>query len=683
MGAMSLSAATNNTGNAPAFILIDLCSNGIGDTDGNYDAPRMSPDIFDIGIDLGADDQVDLWLSGEDAAYLGRGNSNIISPDSWRRIYFFQLDQYAGQMIKLHIVDQSEEYYMAINAIRINAADGVVVSNAITNGFFEDGLNGWTVIDSTIADANSLIVTDEFADYVNYSGSFLSTMTDPESGDFTEKVTVVSDAFELPQVTSFIHGIVSGGGSEFVNLEGALDSDNESGVYVDLGTETENPNGQYDEGQDIPLVGFWGGAASAGRNDLATVFINTSGTEGRRAQFVGFDDSFEYHIALDGIRMNWDWEEEIITNGGFDQDIPGPGSSDANLVDWLNDEQGDFLIASDHPSGGIPGWSVIKKEGAFGEVFWFDASARDDHMTGRAWVGTGGGDLTQDGLEIRSDVFTIQRIPAPEESVFVQFASAQGTNRLRYGGASGEEAAFARIQLIVDTNGDGQFGDDDFHYIQTNQGMAYNQSNSGRDLWHHPEYRWYIKPEHQGLQAIFQAEDNFGPFKASWGWMCVDDLFVWDGQEARLAFPNSDFEQGSMENWDDVTTGGTGFDTWLSGSKQALADGLVTHSAMNNRSTDIDGDFAADTAARETGGGDSGLGVLTSIPFELPKLAPTAAPSSASITLSDDGSQVTLEWTSGTLTSSDAVDGDFAPVDGASSPYTIAPEGRNRFFRVQ
>jgi len=32
--------------------------------------------------------------------------------------------------------------------------------------------------------------------------------------------------------------------------------------------------------------------------------------------------------------------------------------------------------------------------------------------------------------------------------------------------------------------------------------------------------------------------------KNGWSWIAVDDLFVWDGAHARLAFTNSDFELG-------------------------------------------------------------------------------------------------------------------------------------------
>ena len=685
MLSISLSqAATNNTGNSPGFILIDICSNGIGDGENSFDIPRMEPNVFDIGLDLGADGDVDLWLSNENAEYLGRGNSDAIGIGSWRRLHFFQLDQYVGQTLSLHIVDQSEAYYLAINAIRVNAADGNVVENAIANGFFEDGLIGWNVKSTNISDPSSMVINDSAGDYVQYSGKFLSTMTNPESGDFTQKATLVSDPFVLPQVTSFIYGNVSGGASEFVNIEGALGSDNKSGVYIDLGTSNEAPNGQYDQNVDLPLIGCYGGSAGGARNSFYSVFINTTGLEGRQAQVVGFDDSLEYHIGLDAFRMNWDWEEKIIENGGFDQGIPTPDSDDPNLADWLNDEQGDFLIHSDHPSGSIPGWQVIKKDGGFGEAFWFDTNSRDDHMSGRAWIGTGGGDMSNDGVEIRSDVFSIEPIPSSEESVFVQFASAQGSNRLRYGGDNGEEAAFGRIELIVDTNGDGLYNNDDFIYTQTNQAMAHNMSNSHRDLWHHPEYRWYIKPEHQGLMAMFRAEDRFGPFKASYGWMCVDDLFVWDGHEAQLAFPNSDFEMGTMENWNEVITGGNGFTSWLSGSKKALDASLVTHSAMNNRSTDIDGDFAADTASNQTGGGDSGMGILTSQPFALPNLNKSVNPSYGTVYTYGFDDETLQGWQQvktsetgpeklGLMSQNNPEVGDSAPPAPLTSPAFIGP----------
>ncbi len=619
-------AATNNSGQPPAFIMIDVCSNGLGDPDGSFDAPRFQPDVFDIGLDIGADGTIDRWLSKEPAMWFGGGNSDQINHAAWRRFYFFQLDEHTGKQMRLRIVDRSAEYYIAINTIRVNGADGKVVPNPIRNGFFEaaNALEGWTVKETSVADPAKLIVSDPTGKYVSYGAKFLSTMTNPESGDFSEKAVLESDTFTLTPVTSFIYGNVSGGGSEFVNLPGANGSDNKSGVYLDLGTAAQDPNGQYDPGSDVALEGFWGGAAGGGANDFGSIFINTSGLEGRRAQIVGFDDSTLYHVTLDAFRANWDWEEKILRNGGFDEGIPTP-QSHPNATTWF-DEVGNALKASDHPSGAVPGWKVNRKANATGNAWFFDGNARKDHMSGRTFVGTGGGDLTGTGVEIRSDVFVIQAIPNATENVFVQFASAQGTDRTRYQ-ADGSDIAFGRVELIIDVNGNGQFGDaSDFRYVQRNQAMAPNQSNSGRDLWHHPEYRWYIRPEHQGLKAVFRAEDHYGTFKASWGWLCIDDLFVWDGKTAQLAFPNSDFEKGTLENWTAEISVGSGFDTWLSGSKKALDAGKVQHSTMNNRSVDIDGDYAADTAARETGGGDNGMGVLTSMAFTLPKLASTGTP---------------------------------------------------------
>ena len=53
-------AGTNNHGKAPALITIDLCSNGIGDGSGSFGVPRLTPEVFDIGIDVGADGTIDL-----------------------------------------------------------------------------------------------------------------------------------------------------------------------------------------------------------------------------------------------------------------------------------------------------------------------------------------------------------------------------------------------------------------------------------------------------------------------------------------------------------------------------------------------------------------------------------------------------------------------------------------------
>ena len=47
----------------------------------------MEADVFDIGVDLGADGTVDRWLSQEWSEFLGRENADGISPLAWRRFY--------------------------------------------------------------------------------------------------------------------------------------------------------------------------------------------------------------------------------------------------------------------------------------------------------------------------------------------------------------------------------------------------------------------------------------------------------------------------------------------------------------------------------------------------------------------------------------------------------------------
>src|SRR5262249_4400207 len=150
-------------------------------------------------------------------------------------------------------------------------------------------LKDWTVVETTVSDPSKLIISDPTGKMVAYSGKFLSTMTDPQSGNFSEQAVLESAVFTLPPVTSFIYGNISGGGSEFVNLPGGNGTDNGCGVYIDIGTATEDPNGKYDPGHDIALEGFWGGDPSSGLQDFGSVFINTSSMEGRRAQVVGFD----------------------------------------------------------------------------------------------------------------------------------------------------------------------------------------------------------------------------------------------------------------------------------------------------------------------------------------------------------------------------------------------------------
>ena len=322
LGSLPAEAATNNTGNAPVFIMVDLCSNGVGDQNGAFDVPRMAPDVLDVGLDVDADGSVDEWLSQQPATWLGPGNSDQVSYAGWRRFYFFQLDQYAGRMATIRIVDKSPDYYLAINTIRVNGADGTVVRNAIRNGFFEadNPLEGWRVLETNFESQSALVFDDRDGIYCSHGGRFLTTMPDPNGSVYTGTAVLESDPFLLSQPTSFIYANLSGGASEFVNLPGANGTDNRCGVYIDLGTDSTDPNGKFDFGTDIPVEGFWGGGG--GVNDFGVIVVNTSGLEGRRAQVVAFDDSTLFHVALDAVRMNWDWEESIIQNGGFDQGLP-------------------------------------------------------------------------------------------------------------------------------------------------------------------------------------------------------------------------------------------------------------------------------------------------------------------------------------------------------------------------
>ncbi len=616
-------AATNNSGNPPTFLWIDLCTNGVGDSQGAAPFPRMEPDVFDIGVDLEADGTIDRWLSQEGTEYLGRDNATSVSPNGWRR-YYIRLDADAGKMATIRIVDNSADFYMAINAIRLNYADGTVVTNLVPNGWFEEDppLNGWTILSGSISDPAQLIHTDDSDMYTLYSEKFLSTTTTPDTGDSGETVVVESDAFELRPMTSFIYGMVSGGGSEFWNKEGALGSDNASGVFIDVGTATEDPNGEYDEGVDVPLTGFVGAEGVGNvRNQLHPVIINTSGLEGRRAQVVAIDNSEVFHIGLDSFRMNWDLE--IIENGGFDEGIPTP-EEDPNALDWFAEEAHEW---NEHPSGSLPGWTVESTGDA--SLFFFDKAVHGSQFSGRTYVGTAGfseGERFMTGVKVLSDVFVIQPIPDPSENVFLQFGSAQGAARTRYT-SDGSSKEWGTVQLHVDVNGNGEFQDaSDYTYVMVHQGMGHNLNTSNMDLWTYPEFRFYIQPAHQGKTARIFVQDTMGPSRGSYGWMCVDDFFVWDGNEARLAFPNSDFEMGSLENWtEEVGINGGELRSWLSGSYDSWMDGLVEHLSMNNRHSVIDGAFSADTAANEYTGGDAGTGTLISIPFELPTVSPASA----------------------------------------------------------
>lgn len=607
-------AATNNSSNPPTFLWLDICTNGVGDVAGIIPIPRMAPDVFDVGVDLGADGTVDRWLSGETTEFLGRDNADAISGSAWRR-YYIRLDADAGKMATIRIVDNSPNYYIAINAIRLNYSDGTVVPNLVPNGSFEDAtpLNGWTIKSGSITNPAQLIIDDPNSQYSLYSSRFFSTRTNPAGTNNAETVVVESAPFMLAAPTSFIYGQVSGGGSELWNKPGAQGSDNASYVYIDVGTASQDPNGQFDAGTDIPLTGFIGLDGTNVRNQNHPVFFNTSGLEGRRAQVVAVDNSEVFHIGLDSFRMNWD--NSVIRNGGFDEGIPVPGDGDPNGELWFSESA---LEWSEHSSGSIPGWTV--KQTGDASVYFFDKASHGSMFSGRTYVGTGGfgnEDRFLTGVELRSDVFVIQPVPAPSSSVFMQFASAQGSARERYNSAD-RSLIRGAIQLRVDTNGDGQFDEtSDFVYNQVNQGMGQNLNTSNMDLWQYPEYRFYIQPEHYGKNAQIYIEDTL---PSGYGWMCADDFYFWNGSTVVQPFPNSDFEMGNLTNWNEVSVGGN-LRSWLSGSEAAYLDGRVEHLSMNNRHTTVDGDFSVDAAANEYGVGDGGTGVITSVSFVIPSLA--------------------------------------------------------------
>ncbi len=603
-------SATNNSGNAPTFLWITLSSNSIGATDGPVVLPLLSPETIDVGVDVGADGTVDKWLSEEFINFLGRGNSETVNPGSWRTV-FIALDEFAGQQAKIVIVDNDPASYIAINSIRLNFADGTVVENLVPNGDFEaSSLEGWSITGGDVTDPASLVVRDEAGDFIAYEDQFLTTQI---GGENTPTVTLESDTFTLEPVSSFIYFMGAGGVSDRFSKEGFAGTDNGSFIYLDVGTATEDPNGQYDEGVDVPAIAFFTGSAASFNDDMHSQIMNTSGLEGRRAQFVVVDNSEFFAVGLDGVRMNWDWEQSIITNGDFEEGITDPQIADEIAFEY-----------TEHASGGIPGWTVNKEPDGDASVFFRDETIDQNHRSRGTYVGTGGlenGEVFWQGVELRSDVFTIEAIPAPSEMVFVQWADAQGTTEIRFEGFAGG-LQMNSVQLRIDVNENGVFEEAaDFTYWNNCQGLGWSAQISSQDHPHMPEYRFIIKPEHYGKPAQFFFEDNT---TNGWDWSGFDDVFVWDGSSAELAFPNSDFEMGSLENWTEVNDNPDALRTWLSGDQELWLDGTVLHRPLNNRPLIAwDGRYSADSADHSNdggAGGDGGRGSLTSTTFTLPTL---------------------------------------------------------------
>ena len=600
---VSVWAATSNTGNNPCFLVLQVCSNAHIDWDSN---------VIDIGVDVGADGSVDHWLSGDTSVTglwsttkgIDGFNTNNVVADQWRTI-ILNLDRYAGQQAKITIVDNSDSHYVAINAIRLNYADGTMVANGVPNGLFEDSpaLSGWTVTAGNLT-ASDLIVDDNGV--LPYTSKYLATTT---SGT----ATIESDAFTLTPVSSFIYGTFSGEASSRFDNPGFRGSDNGNYVYVDLGTASADPDGQFTDGQDIPLTGYyWQDADGA----MEVAVINTSGYEGRRAQFVAVDSSGVSFVGMDAIRMNWD--NSVIRNGGFEEGF------EAGYPEGFEGTSARTL--GTHPTGSLPGWTLATGLDGNDDPdanFAFFGSPGDFARSGRAYVGSrkfvdpaDGSSVDDDGLagaELRSAIFTIQPIPSAGSSVFLSFNSAQVSSRAAAVDSETGIAEFSGIHLQIDVDNDGTFdGSGDFVYENENSGMSWNREQRGEvDEWHYPEYRFYIDPAHQGKQGrILVAELLPG----SWGWMAVDDFYFWDGTSADLAFPNSDFEMGNLTGWsEDAVFEMQNFGTWLSDIPENTG-GDAGHNVLNDVLSWVDGNYAADSNES----GDGNLGDLVSDPFPIP-----------------------------------------------------------------
>jgi hypothetical protein len=247
-------------------------------------------------------------------------------------------------------------------------------------------------------------------------------------------------------------------------------------------------------------------------------------------------------------------------------------------------------------------------------------------------------------------------------------------------------------ELIVDVNTNGIFGDlGDYTYTQRNQAMGgpNHTTAGGHDAWHFPAYRFYVKPEHQGLKAQFHAGVHFALAdnapKNGWSWIAVDDLFVWDGAKTRLAFTNSDFEMGTLDNWNATYTSSDfepAFTTWLSGNLEEYYAGRVTNLVLNDHASFYDGKYAADSAPNEIPGsnGDSDTGDITSIAFTLPKLV---VPGSG-LKIVDNHGELSLTWNgTAVLQTTPSLTEPFVDVVSAVSPYAVPTVTPARFYRLR
>lgn len=605
-------AATNNTGNNPTFLVVQMISNGW-----QFHADQSGPATgIDIGVDVGADGTFEYWMS-EDPSIVREGITNqeeifvdnLTSQAGWMNV-LINLEEYAGETVKLRIVDNTADAYIAVNSIRLNNADGDVVQNGVPNGWFDDSTNlaGWTVV-SGDATADQLITTDTEFNLTSNTDKFFNTQV---NGNTTTAV-IESDSFVINPVSSFVYGTFAGPVSSAFDKSGAWLTENGLMVFVDVGTETTDPDGVYTEGVDVPLKGILFDDSDEDRITLQASILNTSGLEGRRAKLVAVDNDGFDGIGLDSIRMNYD--TSIIRNGNFEE-----GFEDAYPAGFISNT-GDAKIPvkalSSHPTGSLPGWTEVKQSGAVGEWTFFGWPGANFSREGRVWVSSGStdGDANNDrgvrentGIELHSDVFVIQPIPDPATSVFTSFEIGQTPYKAQPDGLVKD------VQMQVDIDGNGSFTDAaDYTYKVRAQGGGWNReqyANGGIDEWEYPAYRFYIQPDHQGKQARYYVIDEL---TSQWAWIGVDDFYFWDGQTADLAFPNSDFEMGDMTNWEEELVGG--MDTWLSGDEVAQAQGL--HNSLNDHISYVDGHYSADSA----NSGDGPTGFLQSLPFTIPTAA--------------------------------------------------------------
>lgn len=605
-------SATNNTGNNPTFLVVQMVSNGW-----KLHAGQSAPNTtIDIGVDVGADGTYEYWMS-EDPTIVREDRTNqeeifvdnLTSQAGWMNV-LIALEEYAGETVKLRIVDKSPDAYIAVNSIRLNNADGIVVKNNVPNGWFDAAANleGWTVVEGS-ATKDQLITTDTEFRLSSNTDKFFNTQID---GNATIAV-IESAPFVLTPVSSFVYGTFAGPVSAAFDKPGAWLTDNGLMVFVDVGTTTTDPNGRYDEATDVPLKGILFDDSDEDRITLQASILNTSGLEGRRAKIVAVDNDQADGIGLDSIRHNYD--TSIIRNGNFEEGFEN--SYPAGFISDPNNAKIPIQALSSHPSGSLPGWTQVKSANAAGEWTFFGWPGANFSREGRVWVASGStvGQANNDvgvrantGIELHSNVFVIQPIPNPSSSVFTSFDIGQTPFKIQPNGLVKD------VQLQVDLNGNGAFTDaTDFAYKVRAQGGGWNReqyANGGIDEWGYPQYRFYIQPAHQGKQGRFYVIDEL---TSQWAWIGVDDFYFWDGTSADLAFPNSDFEMGNMTNWEEELVGGLG--TWLSGNEVAQAAGF--HNSLNDHIAYADGNYSADSA----NSGDGPTGFLQSVPFTIPTAA--------------------------------------------------------------